>query len=784
MKGFVFFTLLLLMAAFVGASEAPSPFPLAQVRLLESPFKAAQDRDLAYLMSLQPERLLAPFLREAGLEPESSPYGNWESSGLDGHIGGHYLTALSLAFASTGEQKYRTRLDQVIGQLYAAQKANGNGYLGGVPGGDTMWQRVAKGEIEADLFSLNQKWVPWYNLHKTYAGLRDAYLLGGNAQALEMLKKLGEWTLSLTQQLSESQIQAMLYTEHGGMNEVFADYYTITGNKKYLALAYAFSEKRILNPLLRHEDALSGLHANTQIPKAVGFARIAQANDDRELRDAAVFFWNTVVKERSVAIGGNSTREHFHDKHDFSSMIDEVQGPETCNTYNMLKLTALLYEMGGEREFVEFYERALYNHILSSQHPDTGGLVYFTPMRPQHYRVYSQVDTAMWCCVGSGLENHLKYGEFIYAQQGDALFVNLFIPSRLEWTEKNVILRQENRIPDEERTRLVFEKGGNLTLNIRIPGWTEGVPEVRINGKRVEVSSSDGYVTITREWRDGDTVTIELPMQTRVEQLPDGSPYFAVLHGPVVLSAPVDPRPNENLQFFADDSRMGHVASGALCPTYDAPMFVTENRDIVEKFKRVPGDKLRFEAPELIGNTLAPLELVPFFRVHDTRYMLYWQLTSKSELKAIKSAQKADETARMKLAEQTVDWVAVGQQQPEAEHDFKGKGTEAGVHRGRHWRHASGWFSYALTNPNGEAQQLRLTLSKEDSGRRFKILLNGYVIDTYTTKHYDAPGFYQLNYPIPETIRDNPVIEFRIEALPNSMAGGLYEVRLLKGQGK
>ncbi len=761
-------------------SQAAELFPLEQVRLLDSPFKHAQDLDLAYVRALDPDKLLAPFRREAGLAPVSVSYGNWESSGLDGHMGGHYLSALSLAYASTGEKQYRDRLEDFLGKLLKVQKANGNGYLGGVPNSAAVWNEIAKGNIKADLFSLNDRWVPWYNLHKTYAGLRDAYLIGKSERARTLLIGLGEWTIALTKILSREQIQKMLYAEHGGMNEVLADYYAITGNKKYLDLAVQFSEQRILGPLAQGKDELTGLHANTQIPKVVGFARLAQLTGDSQLQAAADFFWKAVVNERSIAIGGNSVREHFHEKSDFSSMLEEAQGPETCNTYNMLKLTELLYGLNPSAELVNYYERALYNHILSSQHPKTGGLVYFTPIRPQHYRVYSQVEKAMWCCVGSGIENHLKYGRFIYAHDGDDLFVNLFIPSRLTWAAKGVVIRQENRIPDQENTSFHVEKGGRFTLNIRTPYWLGAAPVVRLNGKPVNVAAAGGYLKIDRAWKKGDELAIDLPMKTYTEQLPDGSAYFAVLHGPVVLSAPVDPDPQEKLEFLADDSRMGHVASGALCPLAEAPTFLSETPNFTDKIRRLPGDRLRFAAPDLIGNTDKKLELIPFFRVHDTRYMLYWQQASRDDLQALKARQHEAEQARLQLAARTVDWVAAGQQQPEVEHGFLGADTEAGVHRGRHWRHAHGWFSYRLANPTAEARKLSLTLSREDGGRRFKVIVNGKLLHTIVTQRSDSVGFYDVEIELPKAAQNSAMLEVKLEADPGSVAGGLYEIRLLK----
>ncbi len=756
-------------------------FPLEQVRLLDSPFKHAQNTDLTYIMAMDPDKLLAPFLRQAGLSPRKNNYGNWESMGLDGHIGGHYLTALSLAWASTGEPEYKNRLNYMLEELKRAQDANGDGYIGGVPNSHSLWNEIKGGNIRAQPFNLNGGWVPWYNLHKTYAGLRDAYLLGKSPLALEILTKLGNWTLELTKNLSDRQIQRMLYAEHGGLNEVFADYYAITHDRRYLTLARKFSEHRILDPLLSSFDQLTGLHANTQIPKVVGFARIAQLDNDTAWRHAAEYFWSVVAHERSVAIGGNSVREYFHDKYNFMSVIEEIQGPESCNTYNMLKLSALLYANQGTVEYVDFYERALYNHILSSQHPVTGGLVYFTPMRPQHYRVYSQVDQAMWCCVGSGIESHLQYGKFIYANKGDELFVNLFIPSRLVWKERNVILRQENMIPDQEFTRLTIERGGYFKLNIRKPKWLKSDMTIQLNGQNLTIQPSpDNYITMERRWQSGDVLNISLPMRTQLESLPDGRPYYAVIHGPFVLSSPVQ-NGEESLNYFSDGSRMGHVPSGQQCSLLDAPIFVSDNPDVLDKITRVPGPELKFVAPNLIGNTSQQLELIPFFRVHESRYMIYWQMTSLEEYERMRQEREEQERERLELEARTLDRVAPGEQQPEVEHTLKGNRTETGIHLGRRWRHAYDWFSYDLKNPDKNAHEIRLTLFGGDVGRSYQLILNGVVIETiHTDNSVDTSSFYDRNFLIPEAVRNSATIEFKLQAIHGSIAGGLYGLRLLK----
>jgi hypothetical protein len=769
-------------------ASAAEYFPLDQVRLLHSPFQQAQERNLEYVLALEPDRLLAPYLAEAGLEPRAEPYGNWEGSGLGGHIGGHYLTALSLAWAATGRQDLRDRLDYMLDQLQRAQNAHGDGYLGGVPNGRVLWTQIAGGDIRADGFGLNGAWVPWYNLHKTFAGLRDAWLYAGSAQARLMLINWADWAAALVSGLSDEQLQAMLTAEHGGMNEVFADVAAITGDARYVQLAERFSERRILDPLLQKQDALTGLHANTQIPKIVGFERIAQEGGDAAWREAAAFFWETVVNERSVAIGGNSVREHFHATDDFGPMIEEVEGPETCNSYNMLKLTRLLYADRPELKYADYYERTLYNHILASQDPETGGLVYFTPMRPQHYRVYSAAQQAMWCCVGSGIENHFKYGEFIYAREGEALYVNLFIPSRLQWPEQGLVLRQETGFPDRSSTRLVFESDATITLKLRYPAWAGGPATVRINGERQDVAATAGsYVTLARDWRKGDSVTLELPMAPHLEQLPDGSDWYAILYGPIVLSAATSPFDNEVLDYFADDSRMGHIPGGALCPLERSPVLVAASTDFLERIERLDGDELRFKTNGLIEPAAyRDLELVPFFRVHRSRYMLYWPFSTPEALQARRADSARGEAALLRLEELTIDKVAPGEQQPESDHEFAGRETESGVNFGRHWRHAAGWFGYRLNDPEGAARYLRIDYFGADSGRTFTIELNGVVLAEVTLTGERGPYFYSVDYPLaPEVLArsEDGKHTLRFVAGEGSIAGGIYGVRLLREKG-
>lgn len=613
-------------------SEQIQSFNLSDIRLLDSDFSHAQEMDMRYILEIDPDRLLAPYLKEAGLEPKAENYTNWENTGLDGHVGGHYLSALSYMYASTGNDEIKRRLDYFISELKRCADADGNGYISGVPEGKQIWKEISEGDIRAESFGLNNRWVPLYNIHKIYAGLRDAYLVYGSKDAGEMFIGLTEWMYKLTEGLTDAQIQQMLNSEHGGLNEVFADAAQISGDMRYLELAKRFSHRKVLDPLLEGKDCLTGMHANTQIPKVIGYKRIADIEGNQEWDKAAGFFWETVVENRSITIGGNSVCEHFHPSDDFSSMLESEQGPETCNTYNMLRLTKMLFETSGDSRYMDYYERALYNHILSSVNPVQGGFVYFTPMRSGHYRVYSQPQTSFWCCVGSGMENHAKYGEMIYSHSGsDILYVNLFIPSVLNWGK--TVIEQKNRFPDEEVTTITVNPGrsAEFTIRIRIPEWTEGKAEIAINGEQTEGNMKNGYFGITRKWRKGDRIDVRLPMSLRAVSLPDKSSNWSFMYGPVVLAA--ETGKEDMLGMYADDSRNGHIAAGRKIGLDDMPVIIGSPEKVLENISKVEGKSLTFKMEGLAPEKFNGMTLIPFSRVHECRYMVYWKVVSEQEWK-------------------------------------------------------------------------------------------------------------------------------------------------------
>ena len=773
----------LLSAPILVHAQKAELFPLSSVKLLDGPFLHAQQADMKYMLSLDADRLLAPYRKEAGLTPKAQNYGNWENTGLDGHIGGHYLSALANMYAATGNKEVKQKLDYAVAELLACQEAAGNGYTSGVPGGKAMWENVAAGKINANGFSLNGKWVPLYNIHKTFAGLYDAYTISGNEQAKKVLLGLTDWFYNSFSPLTDAQIQDMLRSEHGGLNEVFADVAQLTGEKKYLELAKRFSDQRILQPLLEKRDALTGLHANTQIPKVVGYNAVAKAGGDPAWREAADFFWNTVVRNRSVSIGGNSVREHFHPTDNFSSMVESREGPETCNSYNMLRLSKGLFLSRPSAHYMDYYERTLFNHILSSQHPETGGFVYFTPMRPGHYRVYSQPQEGFWCCVGSGLENHGKYGELIYAHQADDLFVNLFMASELHWKEKGLLITQTTAFPESEQTelKLALKKKKKFKLMIRKPSWIAGSITFKINGKAFVPVTTDSaqYISIERNWKNGDKVTVELPMETRAERLPDQSEWVSFVHGPIVLAAPMDTVGLNGL--FADASRMGHVASGPIRPLDDAPMLVGNEKALAAKVQAQPGE-LVFNIPQpVVQEKYANLQLRPFYMVHDTRYTVYFPFTEASKLQQVRAEMKQKELVKITLDNNTIDRINAGEQQPESDHAFKGEKTETGLFKEERFRNAKGWFSYEMNNKGGNASKLRVVYFGRERNRSFDIYVQGQKLASVEMKGDKGDDFYAEEYALPASLKAvGGKLEVKFVAREGSTTANVYEVRLMK----
>ncbi len=766
----------------------PNEFPLADVKLLEGPFQQARDLNIKVLLQYDVDRLLAGYRKEAGLPEKAKIFSNWD--GLDGHVGGHYLSALAMNYAATKNADCKKRMDYMLAELKNCQEANAQksggwakGYVGAVPNGDNIWTGLQKGNFAA----YNAAWVPWYNLHKTYAGLRDAWVYTGNSDAKKMFLQFCDWAINLTASLTDAQMQSMLDMEHGGMNEIFADAYQMTADKKYLAAAKRFSHNMLLDAMAASKDNLDNKHANTQVPKAIGFERIGEVAKDHTYQTAGDFFWETVTNKRSLAFGGNSRREFFPSVTASTDFINEVEGPESCNSHNMLKLTEVLFRLNPQAKYADYYERTLYNHILSTQHPVHGGYVYFTPARPRHYRVYSAPNEAMWCCVGSGMENHGKYNQFIYTHTKDTLYVNLFVASELNWKEKKIKIRQQTLFPYEEKTKLtVLEGGSSFPMMIRYPSWVkEGDLKVLVNGKTLLfLNQASSYISINRLWKKGDVVTVSLPMQNSVERLPNVSNYVAVMHGPILLAAKTGTEDLKGL--VADDSRWAHIASGAKLPVDKAPIIIDDNiKTIPAKLKPVAGKPLTFTAASV--KMINPVDVVfePFFKIHDARYMMYWMALSNAGYETYLDSIATIEKQKLALEKRTVDFVAPGEQQPEADHFIQKQNSNTGNRDDIFWRDASkeGYFSYQLaTQGETDLSLLVKYWGAEWGNRKFDIYIDDEkLITENNTGRWNQSEFKETVYKIPDAmIKGKTHVRVKFQALPGNTAGPVYYLRLLK----
>ncbi len=753
-----------------GATAAPptlsaQPFPLSDVRLLPGLFQDGQDIAVRYLLSFEPDRLLAKFRQDAGLTPKAPHYEGWESQGVSGHSAGHYLSACALAYAATGDQRFLERVNYMVDELAACQQANGDGYVAAIPDGKKIYAEVGAGDIRTEGFQVNGCWVPNYTLHKLFAGLRDAYHYCGNETSLHVSRGLADWLDKTLANLSEAEFQKLLVAEHGGMNETLADLYADTGDQRYLALSRRFHHQAILQPLAEGQDILPGKHANTQIPKLVGLARRYEIAGDENDRRAAEFFWDRVVHHHSYVTGGHCDHEHFGEPDKLNDRLS-TDTTETCNVYNMLKLTRLVFGWKPEAQVADFYERALLNHIRATQHPD-GRVIYNLSLKPGGSKQYLPVDS-FTCCSGTGMENHVKYGEAIYFRGSDDLWINLFIASEVTWKERQLTLRQETAWPDGDSTQLTFasQEPQEFTLHIRHPYWATNGLRITINGQAQPIDSQpSSFASIHRTWQSGDKVVVKFPMTLRTESMPDNTRRIAVFYGPTLLAADLGPE---------NDPQAG-------TPSY-VPVLLTDNRPVADWVEAENKQQSVFRTHG-VGQP-RDVALVPFHRLHERHYTVYLDVFTAEEWARREAEIRAQQAREQRLAARTVDVLRIGEMQPERDHNLQGEKTGVGEHLGRKWRHAvdGGWFSFDMHVAANTSHELLCTYWGSESGQRtFDILINGTKIAQQTLMN-DKPGeFFEVTYPVPEEMtRENTTVTVRFQGHPNNFAGGLFGCRMLR----
>jgi uncharacterized protein len=603
---------------------AARPFALGAVRLLDSPFRQAMERNAEYLLSIEPDRLLHNTRRYAGLEPKGESYGGWESHGIAGHTLGHYLTALSQQFAATGDARFRQRIDYIVSEMSECQKAYGDGYIGALPPLELQTMRNFKEGIVEPQGPFNFKggaWVPWYTEHKVLNGLKDAWILGESAQARDVALKLADWVVSITAGLTEEQLQAMLSVEQGGMMDVLVELYALTGNPRYLEASRRFYHRAVLDPLLAHRDEMPGKHANTQIPKVIGEARTYEATGDPKAREIAEYFWALIAHHYSYVIGGNSENEHLFPEESMSRHLG-ANTAETCNTYNMLKLTEHVFGWEPRVDCADFYERALYNDILASQEPKMGMFTYFMSLKPGLFKTFSTPFDSFWCCVGTGMENHTKYGEAIYFHGRDDLYVNLFIPSVLTWREKGLSMEQRTDYPAGNKSEFTITSvpAAPLAIRVRCPGWAAGQITFELNGQPLGVPGAPGsYAVIRRAWRKGDRLGVSIPMAVRAEAMPDAPDKVAFIYGPVVLAGDLGPAPRTATIPYSETQDANLDA-----PPVAVPVLARPGAPIESLVVRSADGALEFHAPGL--GLPRDIALRPFWEIRYDRYNVYWDV--------------------------------------------------------------------------------------------------------------------------------------------------------------
>jgi hypothetical protein len=749
------------------------PFPLAQVRLLDGPFKEAQERDRKYLLDLDADRLLHNFRVTAGLPSTAEPLGHWElpKSELRGHFTGHYLSACALMYAGTGDAKLKAKADYLVAELakcQAALPAKGyhQGFLSAYP--ETFFDRVD---------ACQPVWAPYYTLHKIMAGLLDVHQLCGNQQALDVLNQMADWLNFRTGRLSHAQQQQALGNEHGGMNEVLANLYAVTGNPDHLKLARAFNHEEIFAPLAAGEDQLDGKHANTQIPKIIGAAREFELTGEPAFGAIAKNFWQYVALDRAYCIGGHSDSEHFFPVDQFARHLTPATA-ETCNTYNLLKLTRHLFAWQPTARTMDFYERALLNQILASQDPDTGMMFYFASLKPGHFKSYNTPDNSFWCCTGTGIENHAKYGDTIFFHSADALYLNLFIAAELTWKEKGLVVRQDTRFPESEVTRLTFRcaQPVKLALKIRHPFWAKELA-VTVNGAAAAVQTgTDGYATLDREWKGGDQVEVRLPMALRIEPLPGEPKTVALCYGPVVLAGELGKEGLDKINLYTKGQLdLQHT------PTPTVPVLMCEPAELLQHIAPDAGRPLTFRTVN-IGRP-NDVTLSPFYSLHHQRFTVYWHVYNAADWEKHQAGLAAAAAARKAYEARIVDEVQPGEQQPETDHNLKSAKSSSGEHAGRKWRHAvgGGWFSYEVRVLPDQPVLLRCAYWGSDGRRTFDILVDGVKIAEQTINRDKPNDFFDVDYPIPENlIRGREHVTVKFQPHPGSIAGGVFGVLLLK----
>jgi DUF1680 family protein len=749
--------------------NAARPLPMTAVRLQPSPWLEALESNRAYLHHLEPDRLLHDYRVQAGLTPRRERYGGWEKETIAGHSLGHYLSACALMHAQTGDAECRARAHYIVGELRECQGAHRDGFVGAftrrneasgaIEPGRRVMQEIAGGTIHAARFYLNGCWAPFYNWHKLFAGLLDAHLHCASPDALAVAETLAAYIERALAGLDAAQMQSVLATEFGGMSEVLAELFGRTGDARWLRLSERFHHDAVLSPLIAGRDELAFLHANTQIPKLVGLARHAELTlDARELAGAR-FFWHAVTDDRCYVIGGNSDRGNFQEAGSLSRYITD-QTCESCNTYNLLKLTRKLFSAEPQAKYFDYYERAHLNHMLAHQRPRDGAFAYMVPLMSGAAREWSEPFDSFWCCVGTGMETHAKHGDSIFWEGDGTLYVNLFIPATLDWAVRGMSLALESDFPFGERVTLRFAAAHGddpLEVAIRLPGWC-AAPVARVNGKAVEArAGKDGYLRVRRAWQAGDAVELELPMHLRLEPTRDDPSIVALMHGPLVLAADLGPS----------------------TAAFDGPAPALVGADPLGSIVAIDVAQAKFRTRGL--GRPADLELAPFFSQYDRRTAVYFRRFTPEEWQAALASRAAEQQRAAALDARSVDVIRLGVADEEHRHRLTSGISYAVSYRFRPGRDArTGGIMEFDAAVRSEPLVLRATYWGGERDRVFHIRADGEHIATQRLQGEHPGEFIERDYALPARfLRGKERVRIRIEPEPGHTAGPVFGCRIL-----
>jgi hypothetical protein len=778
---------------------------LSKVRVTGGPLKAAQDSTAKYLLSLDPDRMMAYYRERAGLPKKAEPYAGWDGGGrnLTGHIAGHHLSAVSYMYLATGDERFKQRADYLVREMKEVQDKNGDGYLSALEKGREAWAAVSKGDIRSAAFDLNGLWSPWYTLHKTFAGLRDAYRHTGNKTALDVETKFAAWAEGVLKPLSDVQVAKMLNTEHGGMNEVLSDLWVDTSDKRWLDLSYRFEHHEFTDALKRHQDVLPGKHGNCQIPKLIGSAaRYAYTEDAGDLI-AATFFWDRVTQHHSYSTGGHGLAEYFGPADQLSPRVDG-RTCESCNEYNMLKLTRRLFSFRPDAFYSDYHERALFNHVLASIDTENYATSYMVPVGRGVQQEYQNMQQSFTCCVGTGMESHALHGDGVYYESDDTVWVTLFVPSTAELALGNAKIAQESTFPDGDSAKftLTLPKPKEFTLAIRRPSWAGDGFTVKVNGTPVEQASlaslragaaggrpmneddhgvpqASTFVSIKQTWKTGDTVELTIPKTVRLETTPDNKSVAAIMWGPLVLAGDLGPRREER--------------RGAMASAPPVPVLVSAGRPVSEWVVPTGSRAGDFHAKAVARvpsqAEASDVPLAPFYRTQERTYSVYFDVLTQGEFDSRVAAMTAARERQRRIEAATVSFIQPGDATAEKEYTYQSEPADRRAERtnGRSGRGGQGWFSFDLPVDPQEEMALFVTYFNEEglppAMGNFEIQVNGTRVGRFAPNS-SATGFYDAQYAIPaELTRGKARVTVKFAGVGPGRIAPVYGVRLIKAGG-